>query len=194
MNRPDATKDTIDDDGFLHTGDIGHIDEEGYVYIVDRVKELIKYGALTWTCVVARVLIHRYKGFQVAPAELEELLQSHEEITDAAVIGKPDEEAGELPKGTLSSERHVTPATSHEIAFIVKKEGSEITEEEIRKFLDEQVAPHKKLRGGVEFIDAIPKSLSGKILRRELKAREVLETDLQPPMDRSTSSWSGHWR
>eukprot|EP01128_Nolandella_sp_AFSM9_P002067 TRINITY_DN1245_c0_g1_i1.p1 TRINITY_DN1245_c0_g1~~TRINITY_DN1245_c0_g1_i1.p1 ORF type:complete len:685 (+),score=224.45 TRINITY_DN1245_c0_g1_i1:23-2056(+) len=139
LNRPEATKSTIDSEGFLHTGDIGYIDEDGYVFIVDRVKELIKY-----------------KGYQVAPAELEELLQKHEDLVDAAVIGKPDEEAGELPK-----------------AFVVKKEGSSITAEDIVKYIEDQVAPHKKLRGGVEFVDAIPKSLSGKILRRELKAREV---------------------
>ena len=91
---------------------------------------------------------------QVPPAELESLLISNSAIEDAAVIGVPDERAGELPK-----------------AFVVKKTNERITEEQIIKFIEERVAPHKTLKGGVEFIDKIPRSLSGKILRRELKAR-----------------------
>ncbi|RMH02474.1 MAG: 4-coumarate--CoA ligase family protein [Chloroflexi bacterium] len=135
LNRPDATAATIDSEGWLHTGDIGYVDEDGYFYVVDRVKELIKY-----------------KGFQVAPAELEALLLSHPAIADAAVIPSPDEEAGEVPK-----------------AFIVPKQ--EITAEEIMNWVAEQVAPHKKIRR-VEFVDQIPKSLSGKILRRVLVEQE----------------------
>lgn len=91
---------------------------------------------------------------QVPPAELEALLVSHSAIEDAAVIGVPDDRAGELPK-----------------AFVVKKANQEITEEEIVKYIEERVAPHKHLRGGVEFIDKIPRSLSGKILRRVLKEK-----------------------
>jgi len=95
-----------------------------------------------------------YFYLQVPPAELEALLVSHSAIEDAAVIGVPDERAGELPK-----------------AFVVKKANEEITEAEIVKYIEERVAPHKNLRGGVEFIDKIPRSLSGKILRRELKEK-----------------------
>lgn len=104
---------------------------------------------------------------QVPPAELESLLISHSAIEDAAVIGVPDDRAGELPK-----------------AFVVKKENAEITEEEIVKYIEERVAPHKALRGGVEFIDKIPRSLSGKILRRELKAR--VTADLKNMADNRT--------
>ena len=137
MNNPDATKSTIDDNGWLHTGDIGYIDEDGMFFVVDRLKELIKY-----------------KGFQVAPAELEALLLTHPFIADAAVIPVADEEAGEIPK-----------------AFIVLKKGNEISEETIMSWVSEHVSPQKKIRK-VEFVDAIPKSLSGKILRRVLVEKE----------------------
>ncbi|EDV24418.1 uncharacterized protein TRIADDRAFT_56199 [Trichoplax adhaerens] len=133
-----ATDKTIDQDGWLHTGDIGYYDESGNYFIVDRLKELIKY-----------------KGFQVPPAELEELLLTHPKIADVAVIGIPDVDAGELPK-----------------AFIVKK-SDDLIAEEVIQFVAGEVGPHKKLRGGVEFIEAIPKSASGKILRRQLKAQEI---------------------
>lgn len=135
LNRPEATAATINADGWLLTGDIGYVDDDGDFYIVDRVKELIKY-----------------KGFQVAPAELEALLITHPAVADVAVIPSPDEEAGELPK-----------------AFIVKK--TEITPEEIMEWVASKVSPHKKVRL-VEFIDAIPKSASGKILRRVLVEQE----------------------
>ncbi len=135
LNRPEATAQTVDAEGWLHTGDIGYADEEGHFFIVDRAKELIKY-----------------KGFQVAPAELEAILLSHPAIADAAVIPVPDEEAGEIPK-----------------AFIVLK--GEASEQEIKDFVAEQVAPYKKIRR-IEFIEQIPKSPSGKILRRVLVQRE----------------------
>jgi len=135
LNNPEATAATIDAEGWLHTGDIGYADEDGYFYIVDRVKELIKY-----------------KGFQVAPAELEALLLSHPAIADAAVIPSPDEEAGEIPK-----------------AFVVLR--GEVTADEIMAFVAERVAPHKKIRR-VEFVEQIPKSAAGKILRRVLVERE----------------------
>ena len=136
-NNPEATADTIDEDGWLHTGDVAEIDEEGRLYVVDRVKELIKY-----------------KGYQVAPAELEAVAQSHEAVADAAVIPCPDEEAGEIPK-----------------AFIVLKPSLSLSAEAFMEFVAERVAPYKKIRE-VEFIDQIPKTASGKILRRDLVKRE----------------------
>jgi len=135
LNRPDATAQTIDADGWLHTGDVGYADADEHFFIVDRVKELIKY-----------------KGFQVAPAELEALLISHPAIADAAVIPSPDEEAGEVPK-----------------AFVVLRE--DVTLEQIMDYIAARVAPHKKIRK-IEVIDQIPKSPSGKILRRILVRRE----------------------
>ena len=136
LNNPAATAQTIDEDGWLHTGDIGHVDSDGHFYIVDRLKELIKY-----------------KAFQVPPAELEALLLTHPAVADAAVIGVPDEEAGELPK-----------------AFVVLKPGAQASEDDIKSFVADSVAGYKQVRI-IEFIDAIPKSASGKILRRELRGR-----------------------
>lgn len=137
LNRPDATEESIDSDGWYHTGDIGYVDDEGYFYAVDRMKELIKY-----------------KGMQVAPAELEALLLTHESIADAAVIPVEDEEAGELPK-----------------AFIVLKQNQSLNEPDVMDFVAQRVAPHKKIRI-VEFVSEIPKSASGKILRRVLIQQE----------------------
>src|SRR5947209_6218602 len=137
LNCPDATAQTIDAEGWLHTGDVGYADEEGCFYVVDRAKELIKY-----------------KGFQVAPAELEALLLTHPSIADAAVIPSPDDEAGEIPK-----------------AFVVVREGHGMTEAKVLSFVAAHVAPYKKIRR-VEFVAQIPKSPSGKILRRLLVARE----------------------
>jgi acyl-CoA synthetase (AMP-forming)/AMP-acid ligase II len=134
LNDPEATASMIDQDGWLYTGDIAVVDDEGYFSIVDRVKELIKY-----------------KGFQVAPAELEALLLEHPQITDAAVIGRPDEEAGEIP-----------------VAYVVA-EGLEV--DMVMQYVSDRVAPHKRVRV-VRFIDKIPKSASGKILRRELVAAD----------------------
>ena len=138
LNNPEATSETIDVDGWLHTGDIGRVDEDGYWYITDRLKELIKY-----------------KGFQVPPAELEALLLTHPAVADSAVIPVPDEEAGEIPK-----------------AYVVLKEGQEATAEEIMEHVADHVAHYKRIRV-VEFIDEIPKSLAGKILRRVLRDREA---------------------
>ena len=134
FNNPEATEETLTSDGWIHTGDIARMDEEGYVWILDRKKELIKY-----------------KGFQVPPAELEGLLVEHPEILDAAVIGKLDEESGEIPK-----------------AFVVKNKDSEITAIEIMSFVAEKVSTFKQIRE-VEFVDTIPKNPSGKILRRLLR-------------------------
>jgi len=135
LNRPEATAQMIDADGWLRTGDIGYADSEGFFFIVDRAKELIKY-----------------KGFQVAPAELEAILLTHPSVADAAVIPLPDEEAGEIPK-----------------AFVVLKEIA--TEHELMEYVSNQVARYKRVRV-IEFIEQIPKSASGKILRRTLVARE----------------------
>jgi acyl-CoA synthetase (AMP-forming)/AMP-acid ligase II len=136
LNNPEATALTIDEGGWLHTGDIGHVDEDGHFFIVDRLKELIKY-----------------KGFQVAPAELEALLIGHPAVADVAVVPIPDVEAGELPK-----------------AFVVKKADGDVTAEELMAHVAEHVAHYKQVRL-VEFIDEIPKSASGKILRRLLRDR-----------------------
>jgi acyl-CoA synthetase (AMP-forming)/AMP-acid ligase II len=141
LNRPEETAASIDPEGWYHTGDVGYVDEAGWFFIVDRTKELIKY-----------------KGMQVAPAELEALLLTHPAVLDAAVIRKADEEAGEVPK-----------------AFVVLRPDEvsrATTGEAIMAFVAERVAPHKRIRH-LEFIDQIPKSASGKILRRLLVQREA---------------------
>lgn len=137
LNDTAATDAMIDADGFLHTGDVATVDPRGVVTIVDRIKELIKY-----------------KGYQVAPAELEALLLTHPSIADAAVIGVLDEEGEEVPK-----------------AFVVRQPSAELTAHQVVEFVAANVAPYKKVRR-VEFLDAVPKSTSGKILRRELRDRE----------------------
>ena len=135
LNRPEATARTVDDEGWLHTGDVGRVDEDGFLTIVDRAKELIKY-----------------KGYQVPPAELEDVLLSHPAVQDVAVIPSPDPEAGEVPK-----------------AFVVL--SAPVGEQALMDYVAELVAPYKKVRV-IEFIDEIPKSPSGKILRRLLVERE----------------------
>jgi acyl-CoA synthetase (AMP-forming)/AMP-acid ligase II len=137
LGLPEATAQTVDAEGWLHTGDVALVDEEGFFFIVDRAKELIKY-----------------KAFQVAPAELEAVLLTHPSVADAAVIPSPDEEAGEVPK-----------------AFVVVKEGHGMSEAEVLGYVASHVAPYKKVRR-VEFVTQIPKSPSGKILRRLLVERE----------------------
>jgi acyl-CoA synthetase (AMP-forming)/AMP-acid ligase II len=134
-----ATAEMIRADGWLRTGDIGYAEEDGRLFVVDRLKELIKY-----------------KGRQVAPAELEAVLLSHPAIADAGVIPSPDEEAGEVPK-----------------AFVVLKSAA--TMDEIMEFVSARVAPHKRIRL-VEFVSEIPKSPAGKILRRVLVERERART------------------
>ena len=137
LNNESATAATIKEGGWLHSGDIAYYDEQSRFYIVDRLKELIKV-----------------KGFQVAPAELEDLIRSHEAVLDVAVVGIPDEMKGEVP-----------------LAFIVKKQGvnDESLLEDIHKFVNKRVAEYKQLAGGIRILDLIPKSASGKILRKDLK-------------------------
>ncbi|ESQ47751.1 hypothetical protein EUTSA_v10020406mg [Eutrema salsugineum] len=140
LNDPEATARTIDKDGWLHTGDIGFVDDDDEIFIVDRLKELIKF-----------------KGYQVAPAELEALLISHPSIEDAAVVAMKDEVADEVP-----------------VAFVVRSEGSQLTEDGVKSYVSKQVVHYKRIKM-VFFIEAIPKAASGKILRKELRAK--LETE-----------------
>jgi len=142
LNRP--TENIIDRDGFLHTGDIVYVDEDGDFFVVDRVKELIKY-----------------KGYQVPPAELEALIITHPKVLDVAVIGKPDEYAGELPT-----------------AFVVLKPNQVISATELVDWTNVKMSYYKHLRGGVFFVDQIPKSPSGKILRRVLRERLAIQAKL----------------
>jgi acyl-CoA synthetase (AMP-forming)/AMP-acid ligase II len=137
----ESTKETLVGDGYIRTGDIVSCDDEGYVTILDRKKEMIKY-----------------KGYQIAPAELEALLIEHPAVMDSAVIPKRDDESGEVPK-----------------AFVLVHKGQTVTVEELMEFVAERVAPYKKIRH-IEFVDAIPKTPSGKILRRELIEQERAKT------------------
>jgi acyl-CoA synthetase (AMP-forming)/AMP-acid ligase II len=137
LGRQAETDATIDREGWLHTGDIGRMDDRGYLYVIDRVKELIKYH-----------------GYQVPPAELEAVLLTDDRIADAAVIGVTAD-GNEVPK-----------------AFVVPMPGVELTVEDVMEYVAARVAPYKKVRQ-VEFIEAVPKAASGKILRRELRAREA---------------------
>ncbi|MBI3216398.1 MAG: 4-coumarate--CoA ligase family protein [Mycobacterium sp.] len=135
LGNPSATAETIDAEGFLHTGDMASVDSDGCIHIVDRLKELIKY-----------------KGYQVPPAELEALLLTHPDIADAAVVGAIDAESGEeVPK-----------------AFVVRQPDADLSETAVMEFVAEHVAPYKKVRQ-VAFIDAVPKSAAGKILRKDLR-------------------------
>jgi acyl-CoA synthetase (AMP-forming)/AMP-acid ligase II len=134
LDNPEATRGMIEPDGWLHTGDLGYIDQDGYLFIVDRVKELIKV-----------------KGFQVAPAELEALLVAHPAVADVAVVGEPDDEAGEVP-----------------VAHVVKAKDAEVDLAALQAYLSDKVAKYKQI-ARVEFRDTIPKSASGKILRRMLR-------------------------
>ncbi|XP_008805412.2 4-coumarate-CoA ligase 1-like [Phoenix dactylifera] len=136
LNNPEATERTIDKEGWLHTGDIGYVDDDEEIFIVDRLKELIKY-----------------KGFQVAPAELEAMLIAHPNIADSAVVSMKDDLCGELP-----------------VAFVVRSGGSEITEDEIKRYISKQVVFYKRIHK-VFFVEAIPKAASGKILRKDLRAK-----------------------
>ncbi|KAJ3652173.1 hypothetical protein Zmor_018161 [Zophobas morio] len=134
LKNPEKTKEIIDSEGFLHSGDVGYYDDAGYVYISGRIKELIKY-----------------KSWQVAPVQLEQILSKFKGIKDVAVVGKPDSRFGELPT-----------------AAVVKENGVEVTEKEICDYLAKFVSEEKRLHGGVRFVDDIPKNNLGKIKRQEL--------------------------
>ena len=142
LKNESATRDAITEDGFFKTGDVGYQDKDNNFYITDRVKELIKY-----------------KGFQVAPAELEGKLMDHPDIDDVAVIGVEDrEQHTEVPR-----------------AYVVSTKTSESDAQAIVKWTEGKVANHKRLRGGVRFVEEIPKSAAGKILRRILKEKAKQE-------------------
>ncbi|CAL1711280.1 unnamed protein product [Somion occarium] len=149
LNNPEATAGSITEDGWLRMGDIVTMDEDGFYYVLDRLKELIKY-----------------KGFQVAPAELEDLLIQHPDIADAGVVGVySEDQATELPR-----------------AYIVRKPTSQTDpaalSKEVQSWVEGRVARHKYLRGGVVVIDAIPRSAAGKMLRRELRDRAKTEVNI----------------
>lgn len=135
LDAEEATRKVLEPDGFLHTGDLGYMDRDQELFLVDRIKELIKY-----------------KGQQVSPVELEAVLMAHPKVADAAVVGIPDEEASELPKG-----------------YVVSREP--VTAEELMAFVAQRVAPYKKIRR-IEFIDRIPRTPVGKVERRTLRERE----------------------
>ncbi|MFC7243916.1 AMP-binding protein [Catellatospora aurea] len=136
LGRREDTDATVDADGWLHTGDVGLVDADGDWFIVDRVKELIKY-----------------KGYQVPPAELEAVLLGHPLIADAAVVAGHDAEGEEIPH-----------------AFVAAAPGAELSAQDVKDYVAERVAPYKRVRA-VTFVDAIPKSASGKILRKDLRAQ-----------------------
>jgi acyl-CoA synthetase (AMP-forming)/AMP-acid ligase II len=147
LNNPDATAAAVDTNGFLHTGDIVTVDEDGVFHVVDRLKELIKY-----------------KGYQIAPAELEAVLLTHPGVADAAVIGVRSPDGEEVPKAFITRENTHTGLTT----------------EEIQTFAAARLAPYKKIRE-VEFIDRIPKSAAGKILRKLLRDRDQNASRTQAP-------------
>jgi 4-coumarate--CoA ligase len=142
LNNPKATADTMLEGNWLRTGDIGYYDKEENLFIVDRLKELIKV-----------------KGFQVPPAELENLLRSHPEIADAGVIGVPHDKTGEAPR-----------------AYVIRKAESNLTQEAVQEYVKREAAEYKQLSGGVRFVEELPKAPSGKIVRRMLVANYDKET------------------
>ena len=134
LNAPDATAETIDAEGWLHTGDLAYIDGDGFIYIVDRLKDMIITG-----------------GYNIYPAELERVLCAHPAVAMAAVVGVPDPTKGELAK-----------------AFVVIARGMSVTQDELLDFCRTHLANYKVPRM-VQFVDDLPKTASGKILRRHLK-------------------------
>ncbi|KAJ2030781.1 hypothetical protein GGI08_009463, partial [Coemansia sp. S2] len=148
LNRIEETRKAIDDEGFLHTGDVGYISESNHVFITGRLKELIKY-----------------KGLQVPPNELEGILTEHPLVIDAGVIGVDDYERGtEVPKAYVTLR---DPSSSKALRDRVARE--------LVEWVAGRVAPHKRLRGGVEIVSAIARNQSGKILRTELHAKHLAQ-------------------
>ena len=137
LNNEEATKEMMIENGWVRTGDIAYYDDSCQFFITERMKELIKV-----------------KGFQVPPAELEEVLREHPMVLDAAVVGIPHRVNGEVPR-----------------AFVVVKKKDGVTEEQLKDFVASKVAEYKRLDGGVQFLEAIPKNASGKILRREIREK-----------------------
>lgn len=135
LDNDKATRETIAEDGWLRSGDIGHYDEHGLIYISDRCKEMIKVNAN-----------------QVAPAELEALLRNHPAVAEAVVIGIPHPTCGEVPR-----------------AFVVLRKGVELVPEALQEFVSKHVARYKQISGGVFFVDSIPKTATGKILRKDVR-------------------------
>ncbi|XP_046737329.1 4-coumarate--CoA ligase 1-like [Diprion similis] len=147
-NDPDATAATIDEEGWLHSGDLGYYDEDGEIFVVDRLKELIKY-----------------RGFHISPAQVESVLLSHPGVKEVAVVGLPHPVDDE-----------------HPIAFVVRTEssftGKEVTEQELIDLVATEMADSKRLRGGVKFLDHLPKTPSNKIRRGYVRdlARSMVTT------------------
>lgn len=135
FNSPDKTKEAFDDEGWYHSGDVGYFDDDGHLYIVDRIKDIILYN-----------------NFWIAPAPLEDKIQSLDGVHECAVVGVPDEIAVDLPA-----------------AVVVRTENSKVTEEDVAKIIADNYADAKKLRGGVYFVDSLPMTPSGKMKRREVK-------------------------
>jgi acyl-CoA synthetase (AMP-forming)/AMP-acid ligase II len=175
LGKPAETAAMIDVEGWLRTGDIAFVDKEGFLHVIDRLKELIKVNGLQVIQKGIKFPRNRIIQFKVAPAELEDLLLSHPDIQDCAIIGVPDPTCGEFPK-----------------AFVVKKDGAKLTEKKVQAFVKgkgfkaiillnkyknnffiaAKAVHYKQLKGGVEFVDTIPKSPAGKILRRLLRDRQ----------------------
>lgn len=134
LNRPEETEKAFVD-GWLRTGDVVYYNEDGFITVADRLKELIKV-----------------KGYQVPPAELEEVIKHFNGIVDAAVIGVPHERHGEVPR-----------------AYVVPKEGTKLDVDKLQEFVNSQVAPYKHIIGGISVVESIPKNTTGKIMRKELR-------------------------
>jgi 4-coumarate--CoA ligase len=161
MDNPDQTRECLSEQGWLRTGDMAHYDNDGFFYITDRIKELIKV-----------------RGHQVAPAELEALLLTHPEVIDAAVIGIHDNYSGELPRAFVIRRRNPDYATTDDTDESNKTEESVmITESDLYEWVKERVTGYKRLDGGIVFVDTIPKSASGKILRRVLRDQANIKVE-----------------
>lgn len=148
LNNEEATKECIDADGFMHTGDVARVDEEGYFYIIDRLKELIKV-----------------KGFQVAPAEIEAILMTHEGVLDAAVIG--------VSATSVGGRETDGEAVAAYVVLKDKENAAGLTDEQVIEFAAEKAASYKRI-ARVKFVEAIPKSAAGKILRKEIRYAHVI--------------------